>query len=522
MRADTAAGPASIEAALRASSQLRSWLASSDAALTARLAAQVSFPEKTIADCTRSTLNEAARSKERSDTLGKIPSLADALDHASVTPGHVDAVTKATKSLDHDEQRTELFDRVSGLIDVATAATVEEFRRRLAIEVKNIQRDDGIDRLERQRRATRLRSWVDSDGMWRFDGRFDPVTGVGLAARLDAAVQALFAEAVPDTSPTDPIEKQHHLRALAFARLLSERDGVGAGRPGRPEYVVVIDSSQPDGVGGPAIDWGIPVEVPARVLADMCGDGDLHTVVVRNGVVVHAPGELDLGRSTRLANRAQRRALRALYSGCAIPGCSVRYDRCRLHHVVWWRNGGRTDLHNLVPLCTHHHTKVHSDGWTLAMGAHRDTLDPFPRRHHPQHRPTPPPSRLNRRAAAPIRRCLHESLQLQNCCTLIRFEMGRSHVQRRRARLDRRGWSHPAASPVRPTQRCPFPQPAASSVAPTQRCPFPHSSTSAWPQRRRNSSTSGRPLRALQAVTVTPFQKATRSLISAAASLGAG
>jgi hypothetical protein len=380
VRSDPAADPASIESALRASSQLRSWLASSDAALTARLAAQVSFPEKTIAECTRSSLNEAARSKARSDTLDKVPSLADALDDAAITPAHVDAVTKATKSLDDDDQRAELFDRVHGLVDVASAATVEEFRRRLALEVRNIQRDDGIDRLERQRRATRLRTWVDAEGMWRFDGRFDPVSGVEMAARLDTAVQTLFAESVPDTCPTDPIERQHHLRAIAFARLLSEQggSGIGGGRPGRPEFVVVIDSSEPDGADGPRVDWGIPVEVPGRVLAELAGSGDVHAVVVRNGVVIHAPGELDLGRSTRLANRAQRRALRALYSTCAIQGCSVRYSRCKLHHIIWWRNGGRTDLANLLPLCTHHHTRVHDAGWNLQLGPNRELTVAFP------------------------------------------------------------------------------------------------------------------------------------------------
>ena len=67
VRADAAADRSSIESALRASSQLRSWLASSDAALAARLAAQVSFPEKAIADCTRSSLNDAVKSKERSE-----------------------------------------------------------------------------------------------------------------------------------------------------------------------------------------------------------------------------------------------------------------------------------------------------------------------------------------------------------------------------------------------------------------------------------------------------------------------
>ena len=93
VRADVAADSSLIEAALRASSQIRSWLASSDAVLTARLSTLVSFPDKTIADCTRSSLNEGARAMERSDTLGKVPAFADALDDAAVTAAHVDAIT---------------------------------------------------------------------------------------------------------------------------------------------------------------------------------------------------------------------------------------------------------------------------------------------------------------------------------------------------------------------------------------------------------------------------------------------
>jgi len=154
--------------------------------------------------------------------------------------------------------------------------------------------------------------------------------------------------------------------------------GVGSGGAGRPEYLVVVDSSQSDGAGGPVVDWGIPVDVPHRVLAEMMGDGFVETVVLRNGVVVHAPGRLDLGRTTRLANRAQRRALRALYSTCAIPGCEVRYDRCKVHHVEWWRHGGRTDLDNLLPVCTKHHTKIHDGGWVVELGASRELTIRFP------------------------------------------------------------------------------------------------------------------------------------------------
>ena len=169
-------------------------------------------------------------------------------------------------------------------------------------------------------------------------------------------MNALFAEHTPDTCPPDPVDKQRHLAALALARLA---DGTGGARSGRPEYVVVVDTAHGDGAGGPVVDWGIPVEVPHRVLAELMDTGVVQTVVVRNGVVLHAPGELDLGRSTRLASPAQRRALRALYATCAIPGCGVRYDRCKLHHVIWWRHGGRTDLANLVHSQAHPQSASH-------------------------------------------------------------------------------------------------------------------------------------------------------------------
>ncbi len=133
----------------------------------------------------------------------------------------------------------------------------------------------------------------------------------------------------------------------------------------------MIDADAPN-QPGPVAEYSIPVEIPARILADLAGDADIHTVVVRNGIILHAPGELNLGRTTRLANRAQRRALRGLYRCCAIPGCTVAYDRCKLHHVFWWRNGGTTDLDNLLPVCSNHHTKIHNDDWIIELGSRRE------------------------------------------------------------------------------------------------------------------------------------------------------
>ncbi|HSP30212.1 MAG TPA: HNH endonuclease signature motif containing protein, partial [Ilumatobacteraceae bacterium] len=141
----------------------------------------------------------------------------------------------------------------------------------------------------------------------------------------------------------------------------------------------------------------IPVEIPARVLATLTGDADIHAVVVRNGVVLYAPGELNLGRTTRLANRAQRRALRGLYRCCAIPGCAVAYDRCKLHHIIWWRNMGRTDLDNLLPVCSIHHAKIHNDDWHIELGPNRELTLRLP---DGTTHTTGPPNRSGRRTAA--------------------------------------------------------------------------------------------------------------------------
>jgi hypothetical protein len=358
-----------VAAGLVSVREVRAWCDAQQAGLVAQLQSVSSFPESAIADADRCSLGAASKTKERSETLAATPNLADALGDGAITAGHVDAVTRTTKSLDA-EQRDELLEKADELAAVAANATVDEFRRRIELEAKKLQRDDGMDRLERQRRATRLKTWVDDDGMWNLRGRFDPVTGVKLASRLDAAVETQFAEHTPDTCPADPGEKQHHLRALALAHLLN---GGSSSKAGRPEYVVVIDADATD-QPGPVVDWPIPVEIPRRVLAALMGDdgAHVHTVIVRNGVVLHAPGELNLGRNTRLANRAQRRALRGLYATCGIPGCTVAYENCKLHHVIWWRNGGRTDLDNLLPVCSHHHSKIHHDDWVIELGPNRE------------------------------------------------------------------------------------------------------------------------------------------------------
>ena len=84
-----------------------------------------------------------------------------------------------------------------------------------------------------------------------------------------------------------------------------------------------------------------------------------------------ARNPLDVGRTVRHANRAQRRALRAIYRTCAFGDCDVRFDRCEIHHIIPWELGGVTDLDNLIPICSRHHHVVHEGGWALELAADR-------------------------------------------------------------------------------------------------------------------------------------------------------
>jgi hypothetical protein len=108
--------------------------------------------------------------------------------------------------------------------------------------------------------------------------------------------------------------------------------------------------------------------------------------------------------------------LRGLYPTCAIPGCQARFDRCKLHHVVWWEQGGATDLANLLPLCVRHHHSVHDTGWQLTLTADRQLTIAYPdgttqTTGPPRRDNSPPPT--PRDLSSPARLDGHEEERLQ-------------------------------------------------------------------------------------------------------------
>ena len=77
------------------------------------------------------------------------------------------------------------------------------------------------------------------------------------------------------------------------------------------------------------IDCGVPIDLPVETLRRWACCADITPIIVAaDGVSLY------LGRSSRTANLAQRRALRAMYETCAVPGCTATFDDCAIHHGV--------------------------------------------------------------------------------------------------------------------------------------------------------------------------------------------
>ena len=88
------------------------------------------------------------------------------------------------------------------------ARTPDEFRREVAQIVRQLAADDGVAKLERQKRAVRLRAWIDQvTGMLRLSGEFDPETGASVVEPVERPDRNPVPR--PDTRALPRMTRQH-------------------------------------------------------------------------------------------------------------------------------------------------------------------------------------------------------------------------------------------------------------------------------------------------------------------------
>ncbi len=347
------------------SQRLRGFIDAVDVRIAARardLAAEgaVESPDDVVANRGRRSRRDAAKASARATACAAVPGLHEALASGAVSGEHVDAVAGAAANLD-DDGKAKLAELADNVVASATALPVEEFERECRTLVRILSGDGGHSRHQRLRQARKVRRWVDRQtGMCKTLLELDPEADAKLWTAIGAAVRQARADQQPgDDRSFDQVQADTVVDLVTGSRGVDRRV---------PEVSVLIDldtlrhGDHPDSTC--ETSDGEPVDVDA--VRRMGCDGDLIALLL------DAYGHCrDLGRSTRLASREQRQALRAMYRGCAFPGCEVGFDRCEIHHVTWWDHHGLTDLDNLLPLCVIHHHLVHDGGWHLTLRPNR-------------------------------------------------------------------------------------------------------------------------------------------------------
>jgi hypothetical protein len=300
--------------------------------------------------------------------LPALPSVADALARGDVG---IDKVVELTRFATPEAE--------GELVRWAETVPSGAIRHRAELEARRERRD--TVEIERNRN---LRSWYEDDGKrYRMDVELPADQGAILDKAIDRA--ATGPPVMPgEEGPCDAgARRADALVLLASARIASDPD---------PDRATVVIHASVEALAG--ADRNAEIEDGPAIAPDtarrLACDARLQVVVEDE-----SGQPLRLGRITREPSPAMLRQLRYRDRECRFPGYSLRRFT-NAHHVEWWSRGGRTDIENLVLLCTFHHRLVHEHGWRLRR-ADDNAVEWF-RPHGVRYRAGPDPPALARPA----------------------------------------------------------------------------------------------------------------------------
>ena len=299
---------------------------------------------------------DAKAAEERDRACATVPGFEDALADGDVSAEHVDVLARLTKGLS-DEERLEVESASEQLLADAQGSAWN-FERRLKLLIADIKArtrpHDDVEEAERQKAASTVKRWTDKDtGMKHTMISLDPLRDEQLHKVIDAKLAELRQDPANAKVPFE------QLKVMAVLAAVSAE----AGAMGVAEVVIHTDAKtfcegRHADTLCETID-GVPVPVAT-----------MHRLLLRSS---HHHRHRRRRRHRPPPHRTAARqpcptpgARRDVLDLCA-PALHHRVLECRIHHVDWYENGGKTVIDNLLPFCEEHHHLVHEGRWNLTM-----------------------------------------------------------------------------------------------------------------------------------------------------------
>jgi len=229
-------------------------------------------------------------------------------------------------------------------------------RHILEVVAPEIAEAEEAKRLEDEERSAREKCRLSlrplGDGSTRLSGILPDADAGRLRTYLEAfASPRRAADALGGEEDRIPYPRK---LGQAFCALLEHVDPAKLPRHGGDATTVMVtislESLTRDLATAGLLDGDISA-TEARRLA--CNSAIIPVVLGGKGVI------LDLGRTRRVYNADQRKAMRLRDKQCRADGCSIPASWCEAHHEKPWSEGGRTDLADGVLLCSWHHHRAH-------------------------------------------------------------------------------------------------------------------------------------------------------------------
>ena len=314
---------------------------------------------------------ESKRMAKVARQLSDMPKVREKFSEGHITLDQATALADAAEKVGSDavEADSDLLESADQMLPDTFSRHAKKWSDRKLIE-------QGVNPLERQRRAREAKLWVeDRTGLGMLLAKLPAPQLTHLRQAVDHRYMELLRRDGANGRDPDEIRSPKQRLADAVLELVTNWDALtgefiddtpGVKAKESTQVILVAQAAVVDGTNPQDHVEMIGVgPVPREILETLTPDTELA------GMVFDRAGRpLWLGRKQRLANAAQRLAVAIRDGGCF--ECGAPMHRCELHHIQeWHRDNGRTDIENLVAVCRKHHKWLETENLAVIRTAKR-------------------------------------------------------------------------------------------------------------------------------------------------------